>query len=242
MAITCASCGYDENPVGNTYCDACGVPLNMRPSISQSSPNFSPDTVYQTPPTVIQSPPLSNGSNSPAPPFASQQTPPPLSNPVTSTNSPAPPFANQQTPPPFGNNLSNESITNQSPIPVTPIPPQPIAGVGANAKLIAKQPNYPTAEFILDPSNSIIGKFDPDTGPVDVDLASFPDEDLISRQHGRIYQEGGQWKIQDFGSTNGIFLKRIGDIKFSARITSAEIISSGDEIAIAKIRFIFQTA
>lgn len=133
---------------------------------------------------------------------------------------------------------SSTQPTFPNPIP-TPTP-QP-ATFGA-AKLITKTPNAPIPEFTLDGTNLIIGRFDPDTGPVDVDLESFPGEDTISRNHAEIYQEGGQWKIKDLGSTNGVFLKRAGQSRFGARITIPESIYSGDEVAIAKIRFLFQTA
>ena len=99
----------------------------------------------------------------------------------------------------------------------------------------------PTSEFLLDGSNAVIGKFDPDMGPVDIDLDGFPGDETISRNHAEIYQEGGAWKIKDLGSTNSVFIKRAGQSKFGARITMPEILNSGDEIAIAKIRFLFQS-
>ncbi|WRH67818.1 MAG: FHA domain-containing protein [Planktothrix sp. GU0601_MAG3] len=111
----------------------------------------------------------------------------------------------------------------------------------ATARLISKQPSSPTSEFPLDGSNAIIGKFDPDMGPVDIDLEGFSGDETISRNHAEIYQEGGAWKIKDLGSTNGVFIKQVGQSKFAARITMPEILNNGDEIAIAKIRFLFQT-
>lgn len=111
----------------------------------------------------------------------------------------------------------------------------------ATARLISKQPSSPTSEFLIDGSNAIIGKFDPDMGPVDIDLEGFSGDETISRNHAEIYQEGGAWKIKDLGSTNGVFIKRAGQSKFGARITVPEILNSGDEVAIAKIRFLFQS-
>jgi pSer/pThr/pTyr-binding forkhead associated (FHA) protein len=108
-------------------------------------------------------------------------------------------------------------------------------------RLIAKQNNAPTPEFSLENYN-LIGIFDPDTGPVDLDLEEFMGNETVSRQHAEIYQESGVWKIKDLGSTNGVFIRPLGQKRFSARITSPTIINHGDEIAIAKIQFLFQTS
>ncbi len=155
MAVTCPTCGFDENPIGAEFCEACGFELG-----SGATQNLNP-----LPPTIP----------------------------------------------------------------------------GSSARLIAKQAGSPIPEFTLDSGNAIIGRFDPDTGPVDVDLEGFKGEDTISRNHAEIYQEGGQWKVKDLGSVNGVFIKRSGESRFSARITMPEIVHPGDEIAIAKIRFLFQS-
>jgi len=109
------------------------------------------------------------------------------------------------------------------------------------ARLISKQNTSPITDFSLDSSNATVGRFDPDTGPVDVDLEGFPSDDMISRNHAEIYRERGEWKVKDLGSTNGVFIKRSGQTRFSARITMPETLNSGDEIAFAKIRFLFQS-
>ena len=126
----------------------------------------------------------------------------------------------------------------------TPSQPQPTptpTPVNAAVKLVSKVPNAPIPEFSLEEESVVIGIFDPDSGPVEIDLEQFPGSDTVSRQHGEIYQENGVWKIQDLGSTNGIFLKPSGQRRFSARITQPETLNIGDEIAIAKIRFVFQS-
>ena len=179
--ITCSTCGYDKNPEGTEFCDACGSEL-------QSSTEVTTESVA---PTRIQ----------PPDPF-----------PSTTPEPPQPPY----TPP-------------TSPITTT-----------ATARLISKQPNAPTPEFPID-GNAIIGIFDPDMGPVDIDLEAFPGNDTVSRNHAEIYQEGGVWKIKDLGSTNGVFIKPAGKTRFNAKITLPETINSGDEVAIAKIRFLFQS-
>lgn len=132
---------------------------------------------------------------------------------------------------------------NNFPVPVsqTLIPPISVLATTKVAKLISKQPGSPVPEFSLDTGSAVIGIFDSDSGPVDIDLESFPGGETVSRQHGEIYQEGGNWKIKDIGSTNGIFIKRAGEARYGARITMPEILNNGDEIAVAKVRFLFQT-
>jgi FHA domain/zinc-ribbon domain len=137
-----------------------------------------------------------------------------------------------------------------SPLPVPPAPeiftapipdtPTPTPATTAKARLVSKKQDVPTSEFALE-SNNVIGKFDPDMGPVEVDLEEFPGAETISRQHAEIYRESDLWKIKDIGSTNGVFIKRAGQPRFGARITTPETIEVGDEIAFGKINFIFQS-
>ncbi len=110
-----------------------------------------------------------------------------------------------------------------------------------SARLVAKQADSAVSEFSLDGSNIIIGRFDPDSGPVDIDLEGFSGDEMISRHHAEIYCEQGQWQVQDLGSTNGVFIKRSGQARFGSRVVIPEILTSGDEIAFGKIRFLFHS-
>jgi len=141
-----------------------------------------------------------------------------------------------------GSELTRAIPANQAPTIIqTPIsPPESTATTTTTARLITKQPHPPLAEFSLD-NNVLIGLFDPDTGPVDIDLEAFSGSDTVSRNHAEIYQEGGVWKVKDIGSTNGTFIKPVGQIRFGSRITLPEILNPGDEIAFAKVRFLFQS-
>ncbi|AFW96130.1 FHA domain-containing protein [Anabaena sp. 90] len=144
-----------------------------------------------------------------------------------------------QTPPP---QIPQPNYPTPTPTPPpAPIPtPPPFPSTATTARLIAKQPNPPVPEFSLE-SNSIVGIFDPDMGPVDIDLEPFSGGDTVSRNHAEVYQEGGVWKIKDLGSTNGIFIKPSGQTRFAARITVPQTLNSGDEIAFGKVRFLFQS-
>jgi pSer/pThr/pTyr-binding forkhead associated (FHA) protein len=87
----------------------------------------------------------------------------------------------------------------------------------------------------------IIGRFDPESGPVDIDLENTPEAPQISRHHAEMYREaGGTWYVKDLGSTNGVFIKRAGSRTFDPRITAPEAVSNGDEISFGNARFILR--
>lgn len=205
--INCTVCGYDKNPEGSEFCDACGAEL-------QNAVTESTDTVTIEPP-IIKKPV--------EPPILKR---PPKSETVEETVITATP--EPETPIPI--------VSEPTTPPPMPHTPQPI---GMTAQLIAKQPNAPVSEFPIE-NNVLIGIFDPDMGPVDIDLEDFAGNETVSRHHAEIYQDAGVWKIKDLGSTNGVFIKPMGQTRFGARITVPESLNSGDEVAIAKIRFLFQ--
>ncbi|UAJ72063.1 FHA domain-containing protein [Synechocystis sp. PCC 7339] len=210
MSITCEACGY-TNPADVEFCAACGSELSQVAPLPPSPPVTEPETLIPEPLPIAAD--LELNFDAPlAPP------PPPITESEV-TNVPIPLKSSTSSP--------------------TPDDRLGTADLGM-AKLIARLPNAPIAEFLLDSTSCLIGRFDPDSGPVEVDLDGFPGDDTISRNHAEIYQESGSWKIKDLGSTNGVFIKRAGENRYGARITTPQPLWSGDEVAIAKIRFLFQ--
>jgi len=94
--------------------------------------------------------------------------------------------------------------------------------------------------FSLASGPSIIGRFDPETGPVDVDLGPLPEAVYISRHHAEIWCDAsGQWLVKDLGSGNATFVCAAGERQF--RKTAGEHpIKDGDEIAFGNARFEFR--
>ncbi|MDJ0742172.1 MAG: FHA domain-containing serine/threonine-protein kinase [Xenococcaceae cyanobacterium MO_167.B27] len=116
-----------------------------------------------------------------------------------------------------------------------------LTGSGQVAKLIPIHSANSSPEFVVDKSPMIVGRFEPGEQEVDINLNNFPGSHTVSRQHGVIYREQGQWKIKDLDSVNGIFIRRSRQSRFSRRITKSEILNSGDAIAFGKVSFILKT-
>lgn len=232
MSITCPTCGYDRNPDNAEFCDACGAELTTAISApAQSAPSTpapnspqadSPEPVPDIIPIVPPAPPAADSppqADSPEPVFtpppAPSNTPPTPVNPVSESSSPA---------------------TSPATSPVTsPAVPSP------DMCLIAKQTNAPQTEFPLN-QVALVGIFDTDSGPVDIDLESFIGGETVSRHHAEIYPEGGIWMVKDLGSTNGVFIKPQGERRFTARITVPTPLNPGDEVAFGKVQFFVKAA
>jgi hypothetical protein len=127
------------------------------------------------------------------------------------------------------------------PTPITPNPEPAKPERVTSTRLVAKQVNAPQSEYPLT-QIALVGIFDVDGGPVDIDLESFLGGETVSRHHAEVYPEGGSWFVKDLGSTNGVFIKPKGQARFAARITTPTALHPGDELAFGKVQFIFQMA
>jgi ribosomal protein L40E len=234
--ITCNECRHD-NPPGTEYCEVCGYELagasavDPHATLLQLNNPVAPNEIDFSSPSPLPDSDRSSNLNPPAtlPTPAAYNSPslnaPPLSPTPDLYNPP-----NLNAPPPVNNDPNLNALA-----------PNLTSALFANtARLIAKTSGA-TAEFKIVDQLVIIGKFDPETGPVDIDLEEFPGEETISRNHAEIYYEHGEWKVRDLGSTNGVFIKPLNQSRFGARITQPANLNAGDEIAFAKIRFIFQS-
>ncbi len=108
------------------------------------------------------------------------------------------------------------------------------------AKLGVKKFGALTGDTIpLMGSHLIVGRFDPSTGPVEIDVSSLPGAEHISRRHAEIYFEDGVWKVRDLGSTNGVFVKKAGEAAFSPRLQTPMTLGGGDELAFGNMVLVF---
>jgi pSer/pThr/pTyr-binding forkhead associated (FHA) protein len=127
------------------------------------------------------------------------------------------------------------SITHAVPVAPVPQPATPPAG----ARITLKR-NGLLAESFAIGHLAVIGRFDSETGPVDVDLGQLPEAIYVSRHHAEIQRDAsGGWAIKDLGGANGTFVRPKGESKFQ-RISGEQAIHDGDEFALGNARFEFR--
>jgi len=215
----CQVCQKD-NPTGVEYCEDCGAALTPAgaPTTAQSA-SASTSAGSAAAPAMPQTPSTPAASSPPAPTG-------------TAPSSPAP----EATPPPPAS--GSEATPADASLPAATAP-----SGEQRARLVAVRHGAPTGEEVpLLGQRLVVGRFDPETGPVDVDLSASADAAHISRQHGELSREAdGRWVVRDLGSTNGVFVKAGADPAFGPRITAPRPLSNGDEVAFGNARFIFKT-
>lgn len=122
--------------------------------------------------------------------------------------------------------------------------PAPISTANSStapAYLLVKRHGAVTSERVpLQGERLTVGRFDPSTGPVDIDVTDLPGAEHISRRHAEIYAEAGVWNVRDLGSTNGVFLKPAGEASYSPRLQEPAELADGDELAFGNVIFVFR--
>jgi pSer/pThr/pTyr-binding forkhead associated (FHA) protein len=107
------------------------------------------------------------------------------------------------------------------------------------ATLTLKRAGVLTSDIYAIGDDVVLGRFDTESGPVDVDFAPLPEATYISRHHARLkLNSEKQWTIEDLGSRNGTFVRSTGAAQF-VRITGEQAVADGDEIALGNARFLF---
>jgi len=224
--IKCQICQHD-NPPGAEYCEDCGASLSASAApAGQATP--TPDA----PPAAIPMP-------EPTPEAAAEmaEAPAPAETPESQVSTPEAGADMPVTP-----DVPVEAPVSSAPAPVTvPDEPQPTAG-GGTPRLVPNRHGAASGdEYPLLVDRLVVGRFDPETGPVDIDLSQTPEAPLISRHHAQIYKEtDGRWYVTDLGSTNGVFVKSADAATFGPRLTAPQALSGGDEVAFGNARFIFR--
>lgn len=120
-------------------------------------------------------------------------------------------------------------------------PSPPTAGdLKGLARLTLRRNGILTNEVFELGERVTIGRFEPDLGPVDVDLGFLPESIYISRHHAQIWRDGAnQWFVKDLGSRNGTFVRPTGESQLQAA-HGEQAIKDGDEVALGNVHFQFQ--
>jgi hypothetical protein len=246
----CQICQHN-NPSGADFCEECGASMSAPTPASAAAPSTP---VPATPPATGS--PAQAGSPGPVGAAVSgAPSPGAVTNPAPSPGAAASSAAAPEV-------VSSPAVTPENgtaaehgaaPTSVTTDLSQPAASdTGSSsteqpapqgpARLLAIRHGAPTGEEIpLLGQRMIIGRFDPETGPVDIDLSSSPDSAHISRQHAELYHEAeSQWMVRDLGSTNGVFVRGGGEAAFGPRISEPRALQNNDEVAFGNARFVFR--
>jgi FHA domain len=260
--IVCHVCGT-ENADSNKYCEGCGVELQAAASAASATPVANPEATPTAAPEVPT--PVVPAAVVEAVPAASDVVPTvgttvqgdktieeilaehPAENP-NATSISAPASAPVETPelaplPEAAAVATPEAAPAATPAetPAAVATPAATTGHPVNARLIPRQFGALTnAQFPLNGDRLTVGRFDPSTGPVDIDLTGLPGDSHVSRRHGEMFMEAGKWMVRDLGSTNGIYVKRAGEDKFGPRLQAPAPVMSGDEIAFGNVMFVYR--
>jgi len=105
------------------------------------------------------------------------------------------------------------------------------SGEKAHARLVIERGKSVGKQFLLNSTESHIGRWDADGGIFpDVDLDSDDPEAKVSRRHARITLNDGKYLLEDLGSTNGTFVNRGKRLSPGTR----QPLNDGDEIIVGK--------
>lgn len=103
------------------------------------------------------------------------------------------------------------------------------------AYLLLKEVSDLTAARVPLTGSVVVGRRDPQGGPVDIDLSVVPGSEYVSRHHARIEHTDEGWQIIDINSANGVYVREVGAPTFSTRLESPRRLANGDDIAFAGV-------
>jgi len=138
--------------------------------------------------------------------------------------------------------IASRPVAPAAPVPGVPAMPTttPPACETAHGRITLRRGGILTNEVFQLGEHVVIGRFDVESGPVDVDLSALPESSYLSRRHAELWKTGsGQWLIKDLGSQNGTFVRSAPGPQF-ARVTQDHPVGDGDEIAFGNARFEFR--
>lgn len=232
MTIICASCGHD-NQGDALYCDECGEEL-----VSSNSSTEEEDISLEES--------FTEGSSNEEEIVSDIETPVEMSVDVIASEEAESEFATPlETTDSYPPEETEETEPESSALPIgaatrLEIDEPPIAKI-VSPPTTLELPELPTAvlidresgeKFILPSQEKVvyIGRVN-DEFPVQVDLSTIPNADLISRVHAAIHWENETYYLEDAGSANGTWLNE-KLIKTGTRFRQQ--LNPGDTIAMGR--------
>lgn len=237
----CGQCGYDLSADLATVAEETPLELGELPPTQPNlgtpepfveSPRMEPEPIpvveiiHRTPASTPEPEPVSMAEPSHSSSDAVEPTPPP---PLTPPIPPTPAVTPTPPAPP----------TVAQPTPATPMPVVSSSKTQLQQQ-IAKLFHVQTNSLIeLPPTLSVVHIGKPnDRIPPDVDVAGFPNSEIVSRIHADIRIEGDAYYIEDVGSSNGTYINNMPLLP-----GNRHRLRIGDRIALGKgdlVTFLFQ--
>jgi len=238
----CGQCGYDLTADLATVAE--GTPLDLgdlpptQPNVAVPEPIVEPVIEPEPPAPVVE---IIHRDLAPTPEL--EPIAPPAPTPEPEPIAGASHKSSGVNPP-----TPSAPFTPPTPIPPptvsqpTPVPPMPVVSSSKTQlqQQIAKLFHVQTNTLIeLPPTLSVVHIGKPnDRIPPDVDVAGFPNSEIVSRIHADIRIEGDAYYIEDVGSSNGTYINNMPLLP-----GNRHRLRMGDRIALGKgdlVTFLFQ--
>lgn len=114
---------------------------------------------------------------------------------------------------------------------------EPTPTAPAGPRLVLRRAGVDTEHVFPFSAPAVIGRFDPEVGPVDIDLGDIDESRYVSRRHAKITgAEDALW-IEDLGSSNGTYLLREGMDDY-LRVTEPSELMDGDQVVLGNAKFV----
>jgi serine/threonine-protein kinase len=106
------------------------------------------------------------------------------------------------------------------------------APAAATARLIIHGTNeLDSPVFTLEKDENLVGRRDPQSNIFpEIDLSKFDPQTKISRRHARVWREGGNFMVEDLGSSNGTVFIGVSSETVKLPPRQPRALTSGDKI------------
>jgi eukaryotic-like serine/threonine-protein kinase len=122
---------------------------------------------------------------------------------------------------------------------------QPIAQQGVHSEIYSRSA-VPTAKLVIEGTSelatpafslqkdeNLVGRRDPMSNIFpEIDLSKYDPQTKISRRHARIWREGGNFLVEDLGSSNGTIVASVAVDSFRLVPHRPHLLSSGDKLKV----------